>query len=151
MGFIVIVKMDTFKSMSQKGAGLIMKSVTGAPYVKPKSKAPPPMTPSAKKVFHLMTSMDDPNQSKRRRDSVKHGIHQLSVQAIDSTWTLNEDWVINPRSHVRKLWDFLITVLVFYLISMLPWELGVNFYVTPKGINDFETFLGNLPFLFIII
>ena len=90
----------------------------------------------------MMTAVDDGNPSKRRRDSVKHGIQQLSVQAIDSTWTFNEDWVINPRSHIRKLWDLLITLLVFYLISMLPWELGVFFYNNPRGLNIFETFLG---------
>lgn len=148
------MSLDALVSFSQKGAGLIMKSVTGQSgnsfnsNASNRNRPPPPMTPSAKKVFHMMTTQEDKkdavHQLKKNRDSLKTGIHQLSMQALDSTWIMNEDYVINPRSHLRKAWDLLLTLLVFYLISILPWQLGVDFYHSPVALTRFDTFLGTL-------
>ena len=72
----------------------------------------------------------------------KAGMAHLSQQAIDTSWVFDQHYVINPRSYQRKAWDIMLTLLVFYLISLLPWQLGVPFYHAPKELYKFDTVLG---------
>jgi hypothetical protein len=160
-------------AMSTKGAGLIAKSLTltAKPYKgasrreRQSRKKPTTMTPSSKQVFHMLTTQTEKQEvfdaikgrisvhqegghghghGHKTAASKKAGISHLSQQAIDTSWVFDQHYVINPRSYQRKAWDIMLTLMVFYLISILPWQLGVPFYHAPKELYTFDTVLGKL-------
>lgn len=121
--------------MSSKALGISSKSTrTGTG-----------MTPTSMKVFHMLTSQDEKKEMVEQLQSggikKKDAISHFSMAAIDSTWVFDENWVMNPRSYVKKMWDVTITLLVFYLMGILPWELGVPFYHPPEPILILEKVL----------
>lgn len=153
-------------ALSTKGAGLIASSLTMSSKVRGMSRKerlsrkPVTMTPSSKQVFHLLTTQTEKQEvfdaikgrmsvhgegsghgGHKSAISKKAGFTHMSQAAIDTSWVFDQHWVINPRSYQRKAWDIMLTLLVFYLISILPWQLGVPFYHAPPELYTFDTVL----------
>lgn len=104
------------------------------------------ISPSAKVVLNIIAD----STSTGGRSDVSHKkyrgglslLERFRTSAFDTSWTLNDDYVLNPRCTIRKLWDLILTAFVFYLIVVLPMELLIPFFEETSGMVAFELVLG---------